>query len=586
MILAEPAHSAPNCSFGRRASQWADRLSPLTPLVSCELEAVPLAFAQAARRRKRAEPFGAAVFIDDPRSRCAMFVAAPPVLAQLADFDERAYALDAVAARGLNLGGRAQHEFERHDSRYLRSAVEFLVTADAVVTRSSVERERLCTILDRRFLHMAAMAPPDPAVPAFRDTGDERRAIVVWAPNYPAEACGILAFALEEMRRPALIVCAGGTPPPMRSATQFISVADGAAALAQAAVIVDASLDDPGVTRALARWGVPVAAASCAGALDWLDAMTVYDPWNHRSIQTAITNALGFRAPRERRRDDEASELTDVLARAIPPVPRTTPLVSVVVPTLNRRPTLHTAIASIAAQTYPNLELVLVNDGGPPIDRAAVGWTRALQVIEYGDRRGVGSALNVGITATRGKYITLVADDDLFCPDHVATLVEALERTGSDVAHAIELCEHFDLTDDGTATLVGHSLIAACPASPTLLLTHNVIGGPSAMFSRAAFDRVGLYDDRAGSVSDLEMWMQLSAQFDFVHVDRVTAVMSMRNDLSQFSAVSGAKTAEFYRYVYGLHPVERAAVERSREQQLRTVELISIVQTQPQLRLC
>jgi hypothetical protein len=582
MIVA-PQRAA-NRAYGQRAVEWASRLPESLGLVATDLTNVTQAFADAAARRKVGERFLASVFIDDRRAQCALVTAAPVVLAQVADYDARLSLMEAVAGRGISFDGKPQIDFETLDTRYLRASVELLATADAVVVRSSVERERLFASLKRSFLHVAPAAPLDPRVPlppgGAREAG---RSIVVWAPDLAAEACGLFAFALEEFKRPAIVVCASGQPAHMRAGTRFVGLGDASAALAEAAVIVDATLTDPGTARALARWRVPLAAASTAGALDYLDGITVFEPWSFRSVAAAVSNALGYRAPRERAAQrDDVRELEEALAWATPAPPTAGPLVSVVVPTMNGRPSLVDAVASIAAQTYGNLEIIVVNDGGPPIVTDLPGSPR---IIEYPDNRGACGALNVGIAAATGKYIALLADDDLFCPDHIARLVEPLERTGGDIAHTIELAEHFERAADGSLTLFGHSHIMGDPVSPSLLLVFNFIGGPSIMFSRAVFERVGPFDARAGHLCDLEMWIRMSAYYDFAHVDRVTTVMSMRSDASQASAISGAETAAIYAAIYALHPTGLPSIQRRRETHLRGVEGIAQVNTLPQLRL-
>jgi hypothetical protein len=563
---------AVNRAFGVRAVEWAARFAAPVPLLTSDRPNVAEAFFEAARRRKAARRFAASVFLEDRRAHTALYIAAPPILAQLTDYDERAGLLDAVARGEVTVGGRPQAEIERHDPHDLRRVKDFLLTADLAVMRSSVERERVAALLGRRFAHTVEIAPLDPRVPAPSDRPAERAAIVIWAPQHPAEACGIFAFALEESTRPAIVVCAGGQPARMRPQTRYVTAADGAAALAQAAVIVDASLDDPGTARALARWGVPIAVAASSGAADWLDGVPVYDPWNHASIHAAVANALGARAASERRdAGDPDAALGRALLAATPPPPASGPLVSVIVPTVNERASLRDAIASIAAQTYPNVELVLVNDGGAPIDPAILGAVD-YTLLELPERRGVANALNTGLAAARGAYISLLADDDAFCPDHIALLAGALERTGAHVAQSIELREYAEPDGAGGLALNHYSLMIDEPARKTILQSQNVIGASATMVSKAAYERVGAFDADAGFVLDFEMWLRLSERFDFIHVDRVTTIMAMRTDGSQLSATHGAAAAACFRHVYARHPTNRPKIVRDRGDVLRAVE--------------
>ncbi len=95
------------------------------------------------------------------------------------------------------------------------------------------------------------------------------------------------------------------------------------------------------------------------------------------------------------------------------------------------------------------------------------------------------------------------------------------------------------------------------------------------MFTRSAYEAGGGFDQCAGNVSDVEMWMRLSERFDFLHVDGVTAMMSCRNDPSQISSVTGTEFGARLRYIYGLHPTSRQSVANARQKSINHVEKTS-----------
>lgn len=126
------------------------------------------------------------------------------------------------------------------------------------------------------------------------------------------------------------------------------------------------------------------------------------------------------------------------------------PLVSVTIPTWTNHRALHdVAIPSVLAQTYENLEVVVVGDASPPDTQRVVESLRDDRIRyvnlthrgPYPDdptRRwyvaGV-PAINESARLARGRWIAPLNDDDAFTPDHVQLLVDAVRATRSEVAY-------------------------------------------------------------------------------------------------------------------------------------------------------
>lgn len=113
------------------------------------------------------------------------------------------------------------------------------------------------------------------------------------------------------------------------------------------------------------------------------------------------------------------------------------PLISIIVPVYNGQDYLENCIESIELQTYPVVEVLIVNDGstdatGKICEDLSVKYPD-IQVISMNDE-GVSKARNAGIDRCKGKYVMFVdADDRLHC-DTVQTLYDALSGTGSDMS--------------------------------------------------------------------------------------------------------------------------------------------------------
>lgn len=113
------------------------------------------------------------------------------------------------------------------------------------------------------------------------------------------------------------------------------------------------------------------------------------------------------------------------------------PLISVIVPVYNGQDFLFKCIKSIEAQTYPNLEIIIINDGSTDQTEAVcenvTNQYGNIQLIDLGDE-GVSAARNAGITAAKGEYITFVDADDRLLPKTLQLLYESLVETDSDIA--------------------------------------------------------------------------------------------------------------------------------------------------------
>ncbi|HEY7729119.1 MAG TPA: glycosyltransferase, partial [Candidatus Eisenbacteria bacterium] len=109
------------------------------------------------------------------------------------------------------------------------------------------------------------------------------------------------------------------------------------------------------------------------------------------------------------------------------------PSVSIVLPTWNRPEPLAQALERVARQTHPELELLLVRDGGDPLHEAAERWLGMLgfpatRIEHEGAPEGPARSRNRAVAAARADALAFLDDDDLWEPDHVERLARALDE--------------------------------------------------------------------------------------------------------------------------------------------------------------
>src|SRR6185503_6043849 len=118
---------------------------------------------------------------------------------------------------------------------------------------------------------------------------------------------------------------------------------------------------------------------------------------------------------------------------------RDPPLVSILIRTVGRKAWLREALESVAQQTWPNVEAIVVEDG-PQTSRAIVDEFRRRLVVRYfatGEKVGRARAGNLALSEARGEWLNFLDDDDLFFADHIEVLMDAVEGARVKGAYAL-----------------------------------------------------------------------------------------------------------------------------------------------------
>lgn len=112
------------------------------------------------------------------------------------------------------------------------------------------------------------------------------------------------------------------------------------------------------------------------------------------------------------------------------------PLISIVVPIYNVEEYIHECIESLLAQTYTNLDIILVNDGTPDSSMELVkDLTDAddrITIINQ-HNQGLSAARNTGLNYAKGRYVAFVDSDDKVKPNYIQDLYNEAELTGADI---------------------------------------------------------------------------------------------------------------------------------------------------------
>jgi len=200
------------------------------------------------------------------------------------------------------------------------------------------------------------------------------------------------------------------------------------------------------------------------------------------------------------------------------------PVVTVLVPTFNRRRYLAGALASVLRQSYQNLQIIVINDGGEDvIDTVHSFNDQRLIFIDRKENRGKAYSLNEALSLAEGKYIAYLDDDDLYYPSHIETLVDVLEnKSDCQVAYSDLYKVYCNVCPDGSRKVLSKVVEISRDFDRFLMLYYNHVLHVSLMHRRDLLEKTGLYNENINVLIDWDTARRLVFFSDFHHVPEIT----------------------------------------------------------------
>lgn len=200
-----------------------------------------------------------------------------------------------------------------------------------------------------------------------------------------------------------------------------------------------------------------------------------------------------------------------------------TPKVSVIIPTYNRAGMVEKAIDSVFSQTYPNIELIVVDDGSTDGTREILETYGDRIIAVYQPNGGAGKARNAGLRLATGEFIAFLDSDDYYLPDKIRLEAEFL-CANPDVD--VVLCG-FRFIDEEKHIDVEFKDIDVTDLVSRILWTD--IGGlfpPNLpLFRKKILEKVEGFDERLKMREEQDFWLQIAlAGFQFRFIDEVLCV--------------------------------------------------------------
>ncbi len=244
------------------------------------------------------------------------------------------------------------------------------------------------------------------------------------------------------------------------------------------------------------------------------------------------------------------------------------PLVSVIIPTYNRPELLVRAVNSVKNQTYPNIEIIVVDDAQDSATSALVSRMSNVRLLVNETNKGGGFSRNRGVKEAQGLYINFLDDDDILYPTKIDKQVfqsmdnpNRLKNLGMITCH----------TNDGrTGQVIVKKNKVRGDIHQKLLSKFLIDGIETVLYKKEAIEKVGGFDEALVSNQEYDLQIRVS---EFYQVDYVDEILT-----EEFQSV-GQISINFDKKLKGARQIYTKHKARFKMQGLRFYIKVSIKYT-------
>jgi glycosyltransferase involved in cell wall biosynthesis len=201
------------------------------------------------------------------------------------------------------------------------------------------------------------------------------------------------------------------------------------------------------------------------------------------------------------------------------------PTVSVIIPTFNRSKLVVNAIHSVFRQTYRDYEIIVVDDGSTDdTPEALKPYMDRIRYV-YQPNLGASAAQNRGIQLARGKWISILASDDLWLPTKLEAQLKIVGMLGNDFGACFTNCDFFGNTHAMPSAFEQAGLNEDLPFGPLeeplkfILARHPAIYVQSLLVLRSLIAYPNGFDEGIVVAEDTDLLFRLASNTKFCFVN-------------------------------------------------------------------
>ncbi len=253
--------------------------------------------------------------------------------------------------------------------------------------------------------------------------------------------------------------------------------------------------------------------------------------------------------------------MNDVATSLHEPLPSQAADVVVVIPFYNGAAFIERALRSVFAQTVPASEVIVVNDGSAPEQRATLNDLAqhfSFKVIDK-ENGGQGSARNVGVAASTAQFICFLDQDDFYLETHIETLVNAVPSR--DPRFGFVYGDLFEADAEGQTIRMGvvkeHAYDHPKRSVFQMISTDMYVLPSAALVTRQAFEAVGGFDAQFMGYEDDDFFLRIfRAGYSNYFIDQPVTVWCIHTASSAFSMRMNRSRFRYFAKLAAMFPDE------------------------------
>ncbi|MBD3419891.1 MAG: glycosyltransferase [Chitinivibrionales bacterium] len=206
-----------------------------------------------------------------------------------------------------------------------------------------------------------------------------------------------------------------------------------------------------------------------------------------------------------------------------------TPLVSIIIASYNRENYLQAAIKSALDQTYPAIELIVIDDCSSfNVASCVTSLSENITLLKNEENRGLSASQNKALRIVRGQYVGMLNDDDLYAPTKIEKQIQLFQKNPQlDIVYT-DFCF---INEEGAKypTSRGRqqklNTKRSMPNTLHALLMGNFIDAISPLVKRSCYKEAGEFDESLRNLEDWDIWLRMAAhgfKFHFLNEQLVS----------------------------------------------------------------
>lgn len=227
--------------------------------------------------------------------------------------------------------------------------------------------------------------------------------------------------------------------------------------------------------------------------------------------------------------------------------PNNFPLVSLAIPVFNGANYMRFAIDSALAQTYPNVEIIIVNDGScdsGKTEEIALSYGNQVRYF-YKNNGGVASALNLALQKSKGEYFCWLSHDDIYLPEKISKEVEFMRTLP--VSGAVVFCRHGLIDENGES-------LDDLPPPPQFnpdtaayqLLLFQWLHCCTILAPRTMFLEMGGFREDLPTTQDYDILMKMGLRYPFFEVPEVLLLSRSHSEQGSLTLTHLSEIERFF----------------------------------------